>query len=161
MAFAQPILAHKLNAHRTSEPASLAATQAPSQNEDGGELSHDNTSFYFLDDESEEKFWDLHQRLIDEYQPTSETEEILVRRMADHEWLRTRSLRLQQSCIFEDQHVMATDHFVLYMRYQTTHERAFYRAFNELQKLRKQKENSQIGFVPQKSNISAAPANQT
>jgi len=166
MAFAEQIRAYKLNAHRSSEPASLAATQAPAQDDDAvDEVPHDNTSFYFLDDESEEKFSELRQRLVDEHQPVSETEQILVRRMADHEWLRNRALRFQSNCLFEDQHVAATEQFGLYMRYQATHERAFYRAFNELQKLRKQKEKSQIGFVPQKSDIAppptAASVNQT
>jgi len=151
VAFAEQIRDHKLNAHRYSEPVSLAATPAPAEDDFVDESPHNNTSFYFLDDESEEKFWDLRQRLVDEHQPTSETEHILVRRMADHEWLRTRALRYQANCLFEDQHVAATEQFGLYMRYQATHERAFYRAFNELQKLRKQKEKSQIGFDPQKT----------
>ena len=47
-------------------------------------------------------------------------------------------------------HMMATEHFALYLRYQTTHERAFYKALNELQKLRNERRKEQIGFESQK-----------
>ena len=49
-------------------------------------------------------------------------------------------------CIFEDQHVLATEQFALYLRYQTTHERAFYKALKELQTIRAQRTKDQIGF---------------
>ena len=38
----------------------------------------------------------------------------------------------------------------LFIRYETTHERAFYRALKELQTLRKEKRNTEIGFESQK-----------
>jgi hypothetical protein len=38
----------------------------------------------------------------------------------------------------------------LFIRYETTHERAFYRALKELQTLRKEKRNIEIGFESQK-----------
>jgi hypothetical protein len=99
---------------------------------------------------SEEKFHQLHQSLVDEHQPSSEPERSLVRRMVKHEWLRTRALRCQRNCLSECEPISAAAQAGLYVRYQTTHERAFYRTSNEFQKLRKQKEKSQIGFVPQK-----------
>ena len=46
--------------------------------------------------------------------PRTPTERILVRRMGQHDWLCGRALRLQNTCIFEDQHVMATQQFALY-----------------------------------------------
>jgi hypothetical protein len=49
-----------------------------------------------------------------------------------------------------EQHMMARKHFALYLRYQTTHERAFYKALTELQKLREQRRKEQIGFESQK-----------
>jgi hypothetical protein len=105
---------------------------------------------YFLDDENIEKWNALFDRLVAEYKPKTETEVILLRRMAQHEWLRARALRLQNSCIATDHHMMATEHFALYLRYQTTHERAFYKALTELQKLRNERRKEQIGFESQK-----------
>jgi Mn-containing catalase len=40
--------------------------------------------------------------------------------------------------------------FALLLRYESMHERAFYKAVNELQKLRKEKRKEEIGFVSQK-----------
>jgi len=141
MATIAQILANQLNAHRSTGPTSPARKQASSKNRTTHALcqQHDNRSFYVLDDENLEKFYELRARLVAEYQPQTETETILVRRLADHEWLRTRALRLQQSCLFEEQHVLAIQPFALYLRYQTNHERAFYKALTELQKLQAQR----------------------
>jgi len=76
--------------------------------------------------------------------------------MGQHDWLCGRALRLQNTCIFEDQHFRATQQFAFYVRYQTTHERAYYKALNELQKLREQKRKEQIGFESQKLAQAAA-----
>ena len=156
MSTAAQIRANKLNAHRSTGPTSETGKQASSRNRTThGLCQNDNTSFYLLEDEDPEKFRALRARLEEEHQPQTETERILVRRLADHEWLRTRALRLQQTCLFVDQHVLATEQFGLYMRYQTTHERAFYKALNELQKLRAETRKAQIGFESQKRQQAA------
>jgi len=59
------------------------------------------------------------------------------------------------TCISENQHVLATEQFALYLRYQTTHERAFYKALKELQTIRAQRINEQIGFESQKRQQAA------
>ena len=147
MATAAQIRANQSNAHRSTGPATQAGKQASSRNRaKHGLCQHNSRSFYLLDDENSEKFAEFRDRLAEEYQPQTETERILVQRMADHEWLRMRALRLQHSCIFEDQHVLATEQFTLYLRYQTTHERAFYKALKELQTIRAQRTKDQIGF---------------
>ena len=156
MATAAQIRANKSNAQRSSGPKSEAGKQASSKNRTThGLCQHNSQSFYLLDDEDPQKFGELRDRLREEYQPKTETERILVQRMADHEWLRMRALRLQHSCIFEDQHVLATEQFALYLRYQTTHERAFYQALKELQTIRAQRIKEQIGFESQKRQQAA------
>ena len=71
--------------------------------------------------------------------------------MAQSAWLRLRAVRLQESC-FEGGTV--PEHreksFVLYIRYYTTHDRAFHKALNEMLKLRAQSRKAEIGFVSQK-----------
>jgi hypothetical protein len=155
MATAAQINANRQNAQKSSGPTSKTGKQASSKNRMIHGLSHHNASSYFLDDEDPDKFAELWDSLSADYQPQSETERILVKRMADHEWLRTRALRYQHHCFFEDSHVMSPEHLALYIRYQTTHERAFYKALNELQKLRKETKNEQIGFESQKSAAEA------
>jgi hypothetical protein len=68
-------------------------------------------------------------------QPATTTEEALVQAMAEHHWLRHRALRLEESCFDR--------------RYQTTHERAFHKALNDLPKLRAEKRKAEIGFERQ------------
>ncbi len=156
MATAAQIRANQLNAQRSSGPTSEAGKQASSRNRTThGLCQNDNQSFHLLDDEDSQKFAALRARLAAEYQPQTETERILVQRLADHEWLRNRALRLQHSCIFEHRHVLATEQFALYLRYQTTHERAFYQALKELRTIRAQRIREQIGFESQKRREAA------
>jgi hypothetical protein len=156
MATAAQIRANQSNAQRSTGPASPAGKQASSKNRTSHALcQHNSQSFYLLEDENPDKFGELRARLAAEYQPQTETERILVQRLADHEWLRMRALRLQQSCIFENQHVLATEQLALYLRYQTTHERAFYKALKELQTIRAQRTKEQIGFESQKRQQAA------
>ena len=158
MATAAQILANQQNSQKSAGATSAAGKQASSQNRFSHGLciqsTHTNASFYFLDDENKAAYDVLCDRLCNEHQPETETETILLRRMAQHECLRARALRFQNTCLFEDQHIIATQQFALYLRYQTTHERAFYKALNELQKLRNERTKEQIGFESQKARPS-------
>src|SRR5271155_5126462 len=69
--------------------------------------------------------------------------------MLESEWLRRRAILLQTVC-YADGFLQNEKHFALYMRYQSLHERGFYKALNELQKLRNEKRKQQIGFESQK-----------
>ncbi len=68
--------------------------------------------------------------------------------MTQHFWLMQRAITLQ------DDHFTAADFdqklFGLYLRYQTTHERSYYKAMRELQNLRKVATKEQNGFASQK-----------
>jgi hypothetical protein len=66
----------------------------------------------------------------------SRTELILVERLAQHHWLRNRAGLLQSNCFHEDGGV-DEKRLALYLRYQTTHERAFRKCLNDLLKLAK------------------------
>ena len=162
MATPAQILANSQNAQKSAGAKTAAGKQASSQNRTTHGLAsslHNHETMYFLEDENIENWKALFDRIVAEYKPQTETEVILVRRMAQHEWLRARALRLQSSCFpepEEEMHMMATEHFALYLRYQTTHDRAFYKALNELQKLREQRRKEQIGFESQKRDEAAA-----
>ncbi len=64
----------------------------------------------------------LSNHLTNEFQPGSRTERILVTDMAQSHWLTQRAINLQTNSI-EDPKA-----FALYLGYQTTHQRAYYRA---------------------------------
>ncbi|HEY7306238.1 MAG TPA: hypothetical protein VH601_19085 [Bryobacteraceae bacterium] len=103
-------------------------------------------AFMILSDEVREDFNELYEGLRAEHQPESPTEILLVEGMAQHYWLKQRALRLQSLCFDGDEKTLA-----LYLRYQTTHERAFYKALSTLLKLRADKRKAEIGFVSQQN----------
>ena len=69
--------------------------------------------------EDPDKYAELYNGLKEEHQPQTETERILVRHLAQHEWLRTRALRLQQTCFDANLQVKDNRQFALFLRYQT------------------------------------------
>ncbi len=155
MATAAQINANQWNAQSSTGPTSEEGKQASSQNRTTHGLCHNHTCFYLLAGEDPEKYAELYTSLKEEHQPQTETERILVRHLAQHEWLRTRALRLQQTCFDANLQIVDSRQFGLYLRYQTTHERAFYKALKELQNIRAQRTKEQIGFESQKRQQAA------
>ncbi|MGA8027180.1 MAG: hypothetical protein WB992_08530 [Bryobacteraceae bacterium] len=84
--------------------------------------------------------------LVEEHRPASPTEELLVNEMAQSYWLTQRALRFQNECFTENG--VDEKRLALFLRYQTTHDRAFHKALNTLMKLRKERSR---GFVSQRS----------
>src|SRR5205085_3265900 len=78
------------------------------------------------------------------------TESLLVNDMARHYWLYQRALRLQEQCFADDiSSASAQNRLSLFLRYGTTHERAFRRCLTDLLKLRKQRLHLERGFESQ------------
>src|SRR4051812_44104754 len=69
---------------------------------------------------------------------------------ARHYWLYQRALRLQETCFTADLTAASTQNQLsLFLRYGTTHERAFRRCLTDLLKLRKQRLQLERGFESQ------------
>ena len=148
--------ANRQNAQHSTGATTEAGKVASSRNNFKHGLSPSIKLFTFLADENPDHFKDLVYTLREEHQPQTATESILVQRMAEHEWLRARAQSLLTGCIESRNSVHLIPSFsALYLRYQTTHERAFYKAFAELQKLKEQKTKAEIGFELQKSKQAA------
>ncbi len=62
--------------------------------------------------------------------------------MAESEWLRARAGMLQTRALYVEEGKDAADKLNLYIRYAKTHESSFYKALNELTKIRKEREKS-------------------
>jgi hypothetical protein len=95
-------------------------------------------------------FESLQNSLIDEHGPATETETLLLIEMAQAWWLAQRAVRLQNEC-FPDGGVNEK-RLALFLRYQTTHERAFHKAlaaFLKLKEARIAEEAVTAGFVSQ------------
>jgi hypothetical protein len=71
--------------------------------------------------------------------------------MAQHHWLRNRAGLLQSNC-FQDDGSIDEKRLALFLRYQTTNERAFHKCLNDLLRLRAEKKKAEIGFESQKRN---------
>ena len=148
------ILANQANAQKSSGPTSETGKETSARNRFVHGLSDPNNALFLLPSEDETQFIELKAHLKREHQPQTETERVLVRRMAESEWLRRRATRLQRFCHDAFTGLVTREkEFALYMRYQTTQERAFYKALSELQKLRNEKRKEQIGFESQKRAV--------
>ena len=135
------IAANRANAQHSTGPKSDAGKAASCQNN----LRHGFTgAFAVLLGEKQEDFDALLADLRAEHQPASITETLLVQKMAQSWWLRTRALQLQDTCFTEDP--VDQKQLALYLRYQTANDRAFHKALGELLKLRAEKRKLEIGF---------------
>jgi low affinity Fe/Cu permease len=141
-------IANTANAQHSTGPKTEAGKTASSFNH----LSHGltGTAFTVLDWEDQNAFHALFSRVQSEHQPATVTEEILVEKMAQHYWLTQRAITLQATCFNSE---IAPENpekqLALYLRYQTTHDRAFHRSLDRLLKLRAEKRKQEIGFESQ------------
>jgi len=152
-----PISPARLTANRAngarSKGALTAATKAVSaQNHTiHGLARHQNGTFKLLSSEDPIAFEALKQSLFDEHLPETTTESILVNNMAESNWLSSRAQRLQDTCMNPDTGEVSDEKkFSLYMRYQTTHVRAFNKSLSDLLKLRNEKRKAELGVEAQK-----------
>jgi len=110
--------------------------------------------FTILEWEDRAAFDQLLNGLRDEHQPSTPTEQILVDNMAEHHWLSQRAVLLQNLCFnIEDPACQSPAHekqLALYIRYQTTHQRAFHKCLDQLLKLRAARQREERGFESQK-----------
>ncbi|MBV8903586.1 MAG: hypothetical protein JOZ22_08125, partial [Acidobacteriia bacterium] len=102
----------------------------------------------------------LLENLLSEHQPADTTEQMLIHEMAQSFWLAQRALGLQNECFTADG--VDERRLSLFMRYHTTHERAFHKALNTLIRMQKDRRKSDLaasrGFVSQ-SAISTSVRN--
>jgi hypothetical protein len=139
--------ANQANAQHSTGPRSETGKQSSSQNN----LRHGFAGkFKVLDWEDQSEFDLLLATFGARHEPADPYEFVLVEKMAQHFWLAERSLKLQEQCFRPDLPMKEADaKLSLYLRYQTTHDRAFRQATEELRKLRNEKRKQQIGFESQ------------
>jgi hypothetical protein len=134
-----------------STPAQIAANHANSQlstgpTTDAGKAASclnnfknglTGASFSVLPWENEEDYDTLLAALRASLNPSGPFEQLLVEKMAQHQWLSQRALILQDMCFQRDLPACDDDRkLALYLRYQTTHDRAFHKCLDQLHKLR-------------------------
>jgi hypothetical protein len=144
------IRANQANAQHSTGPKTEEGKSASSKNNFHHGLT--GASFSVLSFEDPADFEHVLNGLRIEHQPATMTESILVENMARAYWLSKRALRCQDACFTDGNLTMEeqTKRLALFIRYQTTHDRAFHRNLTDLLKLRAEKRKEQIGFDSQK-----------
>ncbi len=159
-----PISAARLAANiansKLSTGPSPAGIAASCQNHTiHGLARHSNGTFKLLTSEDPLGFEALKQSLATEHNPITPTETILVNSMAESHWLSQRAQHLQDTCIDPDTGEIKDEKKAsLYLRYQTTHTRAFHKSLNDLFKLRAEQRKAEFGFEAQKAKLEAQQA---
>jgi hypothetical protein len=153
--------ANQQNSQHSTGPVTDAGKAAVSQNN----FRHGFTgAFRLLPGEDPNAFETLQADLRAQHQPGAGFETTLVEKMAQHFWLAKRALAFQDSCFNTEtpscdkerldepatlSEAKTQKMLALYLRYQTTHDRAFYKCADELRKLRAEKRKVEIGFESQ------------
>ena len=147
MATEAQIAANQANAQHSTGPRTAEGKLAIAQNN----LRYGFTGrFSVLDWEDHEEFKHVHQELAAEHVPLTATEEILVEKMAQSYWLTRRAIGMQRTCFDQNSPICdSPKQLALFLRYETTHDRAFHTALNQLLKLRAEKRKAEIGFESQ------------
>jgi hypothetical protein len=138
---------NRVNAQRSTGPKTPQGKAISAMNN----FRHGFTGvFRVLRWESKEEFDELHRGLREEHRPSTITETVLVDKMAQALWLSKRAAWMQHE-IFNDEEPKCDrpKQLALYIRYQTTNERAFHKCLNDLLKLRTEKRKQEIGFESQ------------
>jgi hypothetical protein len=156
MATAAQVLANQSNAKFSTGPASAAGRELSSKNRTTHGLCYRAGLFALAKGESREEYDELVASLVKEHQPQTSTEQLLVTRMAQHEWLRARAQLLQAGTFSGSTgQIEQTQQFALYLRYEMMHERAFDKCLRELRSIRAEKRKVEIGFESQKRSQAA------
>ncbi len=161
-----PALSHLKEPYPVSTPAQLEANRENATHSTGpitGEgkaasslnhLQHGLSGgvFRILPHENSETYASLLTGFREDHQFTaSTTENVLIERMAQHQWLSQRAQFLQSSLFFE-RHLTSDEQkfLALYFRYQSTHDRAFFKCLHELARLKSERRQQEIGFKREK-----------
>jgi hypothetical protein len=117
--------------------------------------------FVVLGWENADSYYELLHGLRLEHQPETITEQLLVDRMAQHQWLSQRAVFLQDMCFHMKVPLCEQEkQLALYLRYGVTHDRAFHKCFNDLLKLRAARRKDANGFESQKRQQAAETRKQ-
>src|ERR1700728_3143657 len=169
MATEAQISANHQNAQHSTGPNTDEGKAASCQNNFKYGLT--GASFTVLDFEDQGEYDHIVCGRRFEHQPATTTEAILVEKMAQSYWLSKRALYLQDQCATDRAHrafdarcaqsnedltlEQQQKQLALFLRYQTTHDRAFHSALNSLLKLRAERRRTEIGFESQKRREAA------
>jgi hypothetical protein len=145
--------ANRANAQLSTGAVTPAGKQVISQNA----VRHGLTGkFHVLAGESQSDFDQLLTSYMRTESPIDQEEVELVRQLAEATWLSARAVRCQNNCFVAleseslEEQKQAKKDLMLYMRYQSMHDRAYGRCSSELRRHRNERRRAERGFVSQK-----------
>src|ERR1700728_5382270 len=176
MATDAQICANQQNAQHSTGPKSESGKAESCKNNFRYGLT--GNSFTVLDSEDQDEYDHVLCGLRFEHQPSTMTESILVEKMAQSYWLSKRALylqdeahrafgarcaRIKEDCATDEDLTLEQqqEQLALFIRYQTTHDRASHRSLNDLLKLRAERRKMEIGFESQKRADAVATLRQS
>ena len=144
MATQAQINANRKNAEKSTGPKTPEGKAKSCMNR----RSHGFTSsLSFLKFENREEFDALLADLTSEFQPATPNEQMLLEKMALNHWNSLRAMNLQTIVLNGTlHHGKVSKDFGLFLRYQTTADRAYHKCHAELLKAQKERVKSGIGF---------------
>ena len=152
------VMANRANALLSTGATTQAGKATVSQNA----TKHGLTGkFQVLPGESQEDFDALVAGLMEAEEPADQEEVQYVQYMAEATWLSRRAVRLQDQAILTmqcgtpEEQKQARKDLALFLRYMTTHDRAYSRYATELRKHRNERRRTERGFVSQKHKEAA------
>ena len=161
MATKAQIAANRANAQRSTGPRTDDGKARTRQNA----LRHGLCAgIPVMADETDEEMQTLLDTLREEHQPVGASEEILVYKMAEHSFFGKRASHLlAEQFDWADKGSDNVPKISLLLRYHTSSDRGYHKAFAELRKLQNERRLQEIGFVSQKpgeapETTSEAPA---
>ena len=151
--------ANRANAQKSTGPKTEEGRAKVAQNRTVHGLTG---AFHVLEGEDQARYDALLDQLMLDEQPVGIAEIELVKKMAEHTWLRERASRFQEACFIvmprtpdqlanTEAEMRVRPELERYLRYQAHHDRAYARASAELLKRRKERRDLEIGFESQKS----------
>ncbi|MCU1259968.1 MAG: hypothetical protein JWO80_2853, partial [Bryobacterales bacterium] len=146
--------AAQIDANRTNSEASTGPiTEAGKSRSSQNALRHGLAcGRLIIEGENPEELKKLRSDLRQEHRPSGLTEDLLVEKMAVALWF-SRRAKIYQSAAFDaaPEGVPVPEKLAVLLRFQTTNDRAFYKALQTLRDLQKERRKTetaaQIGFV--------------
>jgi len=144
------LAANRANAQFSTGPSSQEGLEISSRNNFRHGLTQSEGELILLESESKEDYTRRLNGFQKEWNPSTQTEQDLVDRLATSHWLRRRALKLQTQFLAPDGRILDEKKFALYNRYATQHERAYNKALSDLMRIRSLQLRERNGFESQK-----------
>ena len=158
------LAANRQNAQQSCGPKTAAGKAISAQNHVQHGLTRKNGWFSLLPSEDGAQYHLMLFDFMEEHKPETPTEFALLHALSEALWLRNRAQNYQNTCFDQTTGALVNEQrLALFLRYETTYNRAFNSALNQILKLKAEKRQAELGFVAQKHNSkpNCAPQSST